>query len=158
MLVYRITQTKFASSLFAPGFAGRWNSENERMIYTAGSASLSCLEVLAHKTGSALYSGKFSMALIAIDDKLVFKEVKLAGLQELNPEWFKVLHYPITQKIGNHWLSEQKSAVLKVPSAIVDREFNYLLNPAHPDFSQIKVLDVTPFNFDSRLKMNEWQT
>lgn len=154
MLVYRITQTKFASSLFAPGFAGRWNSENERMIYTAGSASLSCLEVLAHKTGAALNSGRFSMAMIEFDDTIAITEIKLAQLQKLNANWFKVLHYPITQKLGNQWLAKMESAILKVPSAIVDREYNYLLNPAHPDFSNIKVLDVTPFNFDSRLKMN----
>nr|WP_294895817.1 RES family NAD+ phosphorylase [uncultured Pedobacter sp.] len=154
MLVYRITQTKFASTLFAPGYAGRWNSENERMIYTAGSASLSCLEVLAHKTGAALNSGRFSMAVIEFNNNLAVTEIKLSDLQKLNAEWFKVLHYPITQKLGNQWLAKMESAVLKVPSAIVDREYNYLLNPAHPDFSKIKVLDVTPFNFDSRLKMD----
>ncbi len=154
MLVFRITQSKFASSLFAPGFAGRWNSENERIIYTAGSASLSCLEVLAHKSGSALNSGRFSMAMIDVPDKLSISEIKLAELQKLNDEWYKVLNYPITQKLGNQWLAGMKSAVLKVPSAIVDREYNYLLNPLHSDFSKIKVLDVTPFNFDSRLKMD----
>lgn len=154
MLVYRITQTKYAAALFAPGFAGRWNSDNERMIYTGGSASLSCLEVLAHRNGAGLSSGRFSMAVIEIDDQLPIEEVKLNRLQKLNAEWFKVLHYPITQKLGNQWLSEMSSAVLKVPSAIVDREYNYLLNPAHPAFSKIKVLDVTPFNFDSRLKMD----
>ena len=154
MLVFRITQTKFANSLFAPGYAGRWNSENERMIYTAGSASLSCLEVLAHKTGSALNSGRFSMAMINLEDGLAVEEIKLSDLQKLNEQWFKVLHYPITQKLGDQWLLEMKSAVLKVPSAIVDREYNYLLNPAHPDFSKIHVLDVTSFNFDSRLKMD----
>lgn len=154
MLVFRITQTKFASSLFAPGFAGRWNSENERMIYTAGSASLSCLEVLAHKSGAALNSGRFSMAMIELADNIIINEIKLAELQKLNNEWFKVLNYPITQQLGNKWLLDLDSAVLKVPSAIVDREYNYLLNPAHADFSKIKVLDVTPFNFDSRLKMD----
>ena len=154
MLVYRITQTKFASSLFAPGFAGRWNSENEWMIYTAGSASLACLEVLAHKSGTALNSGKFSMAVIDFPEHLVVEEIKLSELQKLNTEWFKVLHYPITQKLGNKWLSEMSSPILKVPSAIVDREYNYLLNPAHPDFSTIKVLDITSFNFDSRLKLD----
>ncbi|HET8828334.1 MAG TPA: RES family NAD+ phosphorylase [Pelobium sp.] len=154
MLVYRITQTKFASSLFAPGFAGRWNNENDRMIYTAGSASLSCLEVLAHKSGSALNSGRFSMAMVDLDDSLAITEIKLPELQKLNAEWFKVLHYPITQKLGKKWLSEMRSAILKVPSAIVDMEYNYLLNPLHPDFAKIKILDITPFNFDSRLKMD----
>lgn len=154
MLVFRISQTKFANALVAPGFAGRWNSEGESIIYTAGSASLSCLEVLAHKSGAALNSGRFSMAVIEIPDEVLIEEIKLNQLQTLNAEWFKVLHYPITQKIGNQWLLENKTAVLKVPSAIVDREYNYLFNPKHPDFLKIKILDVTPFSFDNRLKLN----
>ncbi|MEO5909518.1 MAG: RES family NAD+ phosphorylase [Pelobium sp.] len=154
MLVYRITQTKYAKSLRAPGFAGRWNSEGEGMVYSGGSASLSCLEVLAHKSGAALSSGKFSMAVIDVPDELKVTEIKLSNLQSLNAEWFKVINYPITQKLGNQWISEMESVVLKIPSAIVDREYNYLLNPLHPDFSKIKVMDVIPFNFDSRLKMS----
>jgi RES domain-containing protein len=154
MLVYRIAQTKYAGSLASSGFAGRWNTEGEGMIYTGGSAALSCLEVLAHKSGAALYSGKFAMAVILIPDDVLILEITLSQLQEANTEWFKVLHYPITQKLGNQWVLEMKSAVLKVPSAIVDREYNYLLNPLQPQFSKIKVLDITPFNFDQRLKLN----
>ena len=129
MKVYRISQTKYSNSLISPGFAGRWNSEWEGMIYTGGSASLSCLEILAHKSGAALNSGKFSLAVINIPDTVLISEIELMELQKLNEEWYQVLHYPITQNLGNHWISEMKSAVLKVPSAIVDREYNYLLNP-----------------------------
>lgn len=152
MLIYRITQTKYAGKLISSGFAGRWNSEGEGMIYAGGSASLSCLEVLAHKSGAALDSGKFSMTISEFLDDVVISEIELLQLQNLHVEWFKVLHYPLTQKMGNAWISGMKTAVLKVPSAIVDREYNYLLNPLHPDFFRIKVLDVIPFNFDNRLK------
>jgi RES domain-containing protein len=75
-------------------------------------------------------------------------------LQDLHDEWFKVIQYPITQDLGNRWIYNMQSAVLKVPSAILDREYNYLFNPLHPDFSKIKVLDTTPFYFDTRLKLN----
>lgn len=153
MKVYRISQTKYSNSLISPGFAGRWNSEWEGMIYTGGSASLSCLEILAHKSGAALNSGKFSLAVINIPDSILISEIELKQLQQLNVDWYQVLHYPITQKLGNHWILEMKSAVLKVPSAIVDREYNYLLNPLHPKFSKIKIMDVVPFNFDNRLKL-----
>ena len=154
MLVYRIAQTKYAGSLVSSSFAGRWNTEGEGMIYTGCSAALSCLEVLAHKSGAALNSGKFALAVISIPDDLLVSEITLSQLNQVNTEWFKVLHYPLTQKLGNKWVLEMKSSVLKVPSAIVDREYNYLLNPLHPEFSRIKVLDITSFNFDSRLKLN----
>jgi RES domain-containing protein len=154
MLVYRISQTKYAGTLFASGFAGRWNTEGEGMIYTTGSASLACLEVLAHKSGAALNSGKFSLAVIEVLESVIIAEVNLKQLQDLHTEWYKVLQYPLTQDLGNKWIYGMKTAVLKVPSAIVDREYNYLFNPLHPDFSSIKVLDVTQFNFDTRLKLN----
>ncbi len=154
MLVYRITKTKFASKLIASGFAGRWNNDGEGMIYTGGSASLSCLEILAHKSGAALLSGDFSIAVIEIAETAKIHELQLSQIQKINKEWFKVLHYPITQKLGSRWLSEKTAAILKVPSAIVDREYNYLINPLHPDFEKIKVLDITAFSFVTRLKMN----
>lgn len=113
-----------------------------------------CLEVLTHKSGATLNSGRISMAMIEISDHINITEINLQSLQDLNVEWFKVIHYPITQKLGNQWVFGMKSAVLKVPSAIVDSEYNYLLNLLHPDFSKIKVVDVIPFNFDSRLKLN----
>jgi RES domain-containing protein len=77
MLVYRITQTKYAGSLFALGFAGLWNTEGESMIYTAGLASLVCLRVPAHKNGAALNLGKFSMAVIEILEQASSEEINL---------------------------------------------------------------------------------
>jgi RES domain-containing protein len=154
MKIYRISQTKFSKSLIAPGFAGRWNSEGEGMIYTGGSASLSCLEILAHKIRTALNSRKFSLTVIDIPDTILISEIAPNELQKLNAEWYQVLHYPITQKLGNQWISEMKSAVFKVLSAILDREYNYLLNPLHLKFSKIKVIDVVLFNFDNRLKLD----
>lgn len=154
MLVYRISQTKYAGSLVASGIAGRWNTAGEPMIYTGGSISLSCLEVLAHRNGASLSFDKFSMAMLLIPDDLQILEIKVPELQSLNAEWFHVEHCPITQKIGNQWINNMKTAVLKVPSAIIDKEYNYLLNTWHIDFNQIKIVDITPFNFDNRLKLN----
>jgi RES domain-containing protein len=46
---------------------------------------------------------------------------------------------------------ENRSAVLAVPSVIIPEEFNYLLNPAHPDFKKISIGKPEPFAFDPRL-------
>jgi RES domain-containing protein len=58
-----------------------------------------------------------------------------------------------TQSIGDEWIKEGKTPVLKVPSAIVPGDSNFLLNPAHKDFKKIKLLKTLPFQFDSRIKM-----
>jgi RES domain-containing protein len=41
--------------------------------------------------------------------------------------------------------------VLAVPSAIIPREWNYLINPEHPDMKRIVVGKPEPFAFDPRL-------
>jgi len=62
------------------------------------------------------------------------------------------VNYPITQELGDRWLQRGKSAILKVPSAIIDREYNFLLNPDHAEFSKVHIASVSKFVFDPRLK------
>lgn len=90
--------------------------------------------------------------MYGVPEAMRIKEIKLPDLLKHNPEWTRVINYPYTQAIGDKWLAERETAILKVPSAIIDLEYNYLLNPAHPDFRQIKVAAIKPFTFDSRLK------
>jgi RES domain-containing protein len=111
---------------------------------------LSCLEKLAHTSGTSLYAGNFSVTIYHIPDKLPLKEITLTQLQKQNHQWHKVANYPMTQSIGFEWLQDRGTAVLKVPSAIIDLEYNYLLNPAHADFHKIKIAGVRPFSFDAR--------
>ena len=56
-----------------------------------------------------------------------------------------------TARIGDAWIGSGNSPVLRVPSAVVRDEWNYLLNPAHPAFSKMKIGRARPFAFDSRL-------
>ena len=153
MFVYRISQTKYANSLTASGVDGRWNPLHQKMIYTAGSVALACLENLAHKSGTSLAAGNFSLSVIDIGD-LKIEEVKIGDLASVHPNWQSVDQYPFTQKLGNDWLNANTAAVLKVPSAIIDLEYNYLLNPNHASFTGIKIVSVERFRFDVRLKGN----
>ena len=152
MHIYRIGQAKYANDLKGSGIDARWNSNGQYVIYTGGSLALSCLEKLAHASGTSLYAGNFSVTMYRVPDTMKIKEIKLTDLVKHNPEWTKVINYPYTQWIGDKWLTERETAILKVPSAIIDLEYNYLLNPAHSDFRQIKVAAVKSFTFDSRLK------
>ena len=152
MNVYRISQTKYAHDRKGSGVDGRWNSQGQYIIYTGGSLALSCLEKLVHTPGTSLYSGDFSVVTLYIPDTLPIFELSIAKLTRLNADWHKVINYPMTQLLGDTWLRKMETAVLKVPSAIIDMEFNYLLNPAHPDFEKIKISNVSKFTFDPRLK------
>jgi len=152
MHTYRIGQTKYARDRVGSGVDGRWNLAGQYVIYTGGSLALSCLEKLAHTTGTSLYAGDFSVTIFDIPNILKIKEITINELIKLNADWHKVINYPITQNVGSTWLQNQDTAVLKVPSAIIELEYNYLFNPAHPDFQKIKISTVNKFTFDSRLK------
>lgn len=154
MLVYRITQTKYANSLNPPGIAARWNSAGVRVLYTGGSLALSCLESLVHKNGASMSTGDFSVSIISIDDSISIEEITIEELQHLNYDWTAIVNYSITQELGEKWICGGKSAVLKVPSAIIDLEYNYLLNPEHQAFSKIEIVKISKFTFDPRLKAN----
>lgn len=154
MFVYRISQSKYANSFNPPGIAARWNFPGRRIVYTGGSLALSCLEMLVHKSGAALASGDFSVSIIKIDDSLLVNEITFEELQHLHNQWYQTVNYPVTQEIGDKWLGEGISAILKVPSAIIDLEYNYLINPDHPDFSKVEIANISKFTFDPRLKAN----
>lgn len=152
MNTYRIGQKKYTGDLKGSGFDARWNSNGQYVIYTGGSLALSCLEKLAHTSGTSLYAGNFSVTMYRLPAKIKIKEIKISELVKQNADWTKVINYPYTQGIGDKWLAEGETPVLKVPSAFIDQEYNFLLNPAHPDFKQIKIAAIKPFSFDSRLK------
>jgi RES domain-containing protein len=48
-------------------------------------------------------------------------------------------------------VAEARSVVLKVPSAIVDVEHNYLINPGHQDFEDVVIHRPGRFRLDPRL-------
>jgi len=135
--------------LAASGMSGRWNSEGMRVVYTAESRSLACLENVVHRSGEGL-NAVFSVLVIEIPDDLVLQQVDSAVL---NKTWYKSVRCPKCRKLGDKWLREGESAILKVPSAIIKGEWNYLLNPTHADFEHISIVSTEPFEFDSRIKM-----
>ncbi|ARK11954.1 RES family NAD+ phosphorylase [Fibrella sp. ES10-3-2-2] len=148
MQVYRITLAKWANSLVASGRAARWNSADRFVIYTASSRALACLENVVHRTGRGLQAD-FRTICINVPDMLPIQTIELGTLP---PNWDDYEQNAYCQQQGDAWLMGRKSAILRVPSAIVPAEHNYLLNPQHPDFAFIEIVSVEPFRFDSRIK------
>jgi RES domain-containing protein len=147
MIVYRITLVKYADKLVASGNAARWNSKDIKVIYTSGTRSLACLENVVHRSSRGL-DEKFRVQVIEIPDNL---KVSICDKESLMDDWQNYAHMPYTQGLGDAWVEEASAAVLKVPSVIIHEEYNYILNPAHGDFSKIKLLRNEPFQFDGRL-------
>ena len=81
MIVYRIVFHELAGSLKASGRPARWNSADHKMIYSAGSVSLACLENVVHRSSEGL-SGLFKILVIEIPDDLYFDEIRISDLPE----------------------------------------------------------------------------
>lgn len=147
MIVYRITTAKWASVLSGSGYPARWNPRHVRVIYTAESIALACLENLAHRSGEGL-NANFRLVEINIPDDTSSDSYSLDDLPE---EWHTVRGYPVCQSLGAEWIEKNESCILRVPSSIIPDETNVLINPDHPDFHQISIQSVRDFSFDERL-------
>ena len=147
MKVYRISLAKFAE-LKASGREARWHSEGKFVIYTSWSRSLACLENVVHRDSVGLKM-LFKVLAIELPDELkiidVLKEYPIKQLEELSNDSF-------CRKIGDDWLKQGKSCILKVPSIIISQEDNYIINTQHPDFQKINIISIENFTFDPRLK------
>ena len=147
---WRIVKAKHASSAFtgegARRSGGRWNSPGTRMIYTAGSVSLAMLEMLVHLQEQEALK-RYVLFQVSFDDALV----ETIDRARLPKTWRKSPAPRAVQRIGDDWVAEQRSAVLRVPSVIVPSEWNYLINPAHPDSAKIIIGPRQPVQFDPRL-------
>lgn len=149
MLVYRICLAQFATSLQASGRAARWNGNHVKVIYTSSSLSLACLENVVHRSHLGL-NQNFRCLTIKIPDDLEIQEINAKQLQ-LN--WMDFTSLPYTQEIGNDWIKNLKTPILKVSSSIITQESNFLVNPLHPDFNKIAIIANEPFVFDLRIKV-----
>ncbi len=148
MRVFRLTKRKYAGVLNGKGAAksnNRWNSKGTEMIYTAESRALAMAEVVVHLSMDML-PDDFVMMEIDIPENVRVEEV-------VDFECGTYLWPPNheTQKLGDGFVRAEECAVLKVPSMVVNGDFNFLINPAHSDFEEISVVDVVDFPFDARL-------
>jgi RES domain-containing protein len=146
----RIVKSRHAAAAFsgdgARKLGGRWNSRGVAMVYTAGSASLAILEMLVHLQAPEVMK-RYAIIGVTFEDSLV-SEIDPAALPKA---WRKSPPPAAVQRIGDAWVAAARSAVLRVPSVIVPSEWNYLLNPAHPDFAKIIIGSKQMVQFDPRL-------
>lgn len=151
--LYRISLSKHIDDLSGTGaklYGGRWNHIGYPVLYASGSRSLAALEFLVH-VDMALAPTNLSIAEINIT-----KKVKRESIDVLNlpPGWRE---YPAPQALadlGTGWLKSKSSLLLDIPSAVVDKEVNTLINPAHSDIKHLSMVNIERFSFDPRLLPN----
>jgi RES domain-containing protein len=128
---------------------GRWNKIGIPMIYTADSLALAALEIIVHLSAPDLLKIRYVRIPVQFDSRLV----TTLNFADLPNDWDSFPPPESTQQIGTEWALKKKSLILKVPSAVIREEFNYLINPAHPDFNLLSIGKAAVFAFDPRVKV-----
>lgn len=150
MRVYRLSKRKYSVELSGKGaakFGNRWNSKGTEIIYSADSRALAMAEVAVHLSIATLPSD-FVMMEIGFPKDIHIEELSSADLPK---DWNDHPPKSSSQKIGDEFIDSMEFCVLKVPSAVVKGDFNYLINPYHKQFKKIKIISVTDFPFDRRM-------
>ena len=150
MIVYRLSKGKYYNDLSGKGaeiYGGRWNSKGVALLYTSESRALAFAEVAVHIPAGILPKDYYLIS-IAFPDTAEIQEVSTDSLPS---DWRSNPHSDSTQKIGDAFVREGKYLALKVPSAVVPGDYNFLVNPSHKLFSEVKITGTELFEFDSRL-------
>lgn len=128
-------------------YGGRWNSQGKRVLYFSSSLALATLEILVNLDDEEILPD-FSYASVSFPEELV------AGSEDLGKLPLNWREFPIpeaVQKIGDDWVKSKRSAILQVPTAILPKEWNYVVNLDHPDSGLVQYGKVESLILDSRL-------
>jgi len=150
MELFRLTRQKYADSLSGKGaaiFGNRWNSKGTSIIYTAQNRSLAMAEVAVHFTLQSAAQDYHMLVIYVPDDTSIFE----IHSDNLPITWNSFPHTKATQVIGDEFIQNNAKLLMKVPSVVTRGDYNYLINPYHPDFQKVKIIDKEPFPFDGRL-------
>jgi RES domain-containing protein len=148
MIVYRISNAAYSDDISGTGAklnGARWNSKGIPMLYTSAHISLAVLEMLVN-TQFKDYAIELDLIYIRIPDDFIPTEIKLA---KIKAGWKEDHDY--TKFMGDEFIGQNNSLILQVPSAVIQEEYNFLINPLHADFKKIKIQKTKSFWPDQRL-------
>ncbi|RYZ95140.1 MAG: RES domain-containing protein [Sphingobacteriaceae bacterium] len=150
MEIFKIADERYSKSIGASGTPNRWNKSGQFVAYAASSRSLATLEMMARRSCIMPSKIVYKMMVLSFnDDDSLIRHIKASDLPQ---DWNKLNAYPKLQEIGSAWYSKQETLILKVPSAIVPREYNFVINTKHPLFSaNVNLVRSEAYFWDERL-------
>jgi RES domain-containing protein len=145
MLLWRISRHWDLSGEGGLRAPGRWHDRGAPIVYLAESPAGALLEACVHTSANDVPPSYTLLALNAEEPV----SLETLDITTLRPDWID--HLEATRKIGSAWLRSFRSALLRVPSAIVPSTFNVLLNPLHRDAVRVRIESTYEYPFDPRL-------
>jgi len=146
MVLWRVSRHHDLSGTGGLQAPGRWHERGMRVIYLADTPAGALLEACVH-TSAGDVPPRYTLLAISVTED-VSTEVVEAGA--LPADWINKVE--VTRGIGSAWLHSRRSALLRVPSALVPAAFNFVLNPLHADAEQLSIKSTYAYPFDPRIK------
>ena len=150
MKVYRIAKAKYIDDLSGTGarlYGGRWNNKGIGIIYTSETRALATVEYLVH-VPLAMIPTNICIATLEIPDSITAREILIPDL----PANWRSCPGPLElSRLGTEWALGNETLLLRVPSVVVEHEFNILINPSHPDIKHVIISRIENYRFDNRL-------
>lgn len=146
MLLWRISRhldVNGRGGLYAPGC---WHHRGAPIVYLAETPAGALLETCVHTSANDV-PPSYTLLALQVEDSV---SLETLDRNTLPPDWMD--HVKVTREIGLEWLRSLRTALLRVPSALVPATSNVLLNPLHPDAGKIKIDAAYSYPFDPRIK------
>jgi RES domain-containing protein len=146
MLLWRISRHSDLNGkggLYAPG---RWHHRGAPIVYLAESPAGALIEACVHTSANDI-PPSYTLLALQVEDTI---SQETLDSKTLPADWIDQVK--ISRDIGSVWLESMRTALLRVPSALVPATLNVLLNPLHADAAKIKVNGHYDYPFDPRIK------
>lgn len=151
MRLYRFCRKRHANDLSGTGaklVGGRWNSPGIAMLYTSESRALALAEYWVHVHPSNLPTDA-CVVEIEVPETARIISIPLSSLPE---DWRAGSPLASLRQSGDQWALNQQGLILKVPSAVMPLESNYILNPVHQDMAKVSLISIADYEWDRRMK------
>jgi RES domain-containing protein len=144
---WRLVKTAHADHAFdgegAFRFGGRWNSKGTAMVYASSSLALATMELLVH-LDPAMPVPPLLAFRIGLPPELIRDQPAPGG-------GLSSMDLSTSRQVGDQWIRSRRSVALRVPSVVIPLEHNFLLNPNHPRFPELRIDPPHAFTLDPRL-------
>jgi len=144
--LWRVSQHRDLKGVGGLRAPGGWHERGLPVVYLAESPAGALLEACAYTSANDV-PPKYTLLALEVDARV---SVESVDVSKLPPNWPEDLYK--TREIGSAWLRSGRTALLRVPSALVPSTFNVVLNPLHADAARVRIQSAVQYPFDPRIK------
>jgi RES domain-containing protein len=146
MDLWRISGFQSLSGEGGLHYAGRWHHAGRRVVYLAESPAGALIEALVHlELNADTWPAGYELMRVTAPGGIRIEAMQVPA----GEGWRKTP--ALSRALGDDWLRSKRTALARVPSAILPETWNVLLNPEHPAARRVRIADVTRAEYDSRL-------